>query len=116
MMVSLVDFIDKFGANTASLNVLLDELQRQRDTASRFYMRGDYQESLEAMQEALNGLLSISAESAALRQKALFWVYLTEYLIVSSASMLCGFLLWSLMVKRRYYREVRTTRLSQMDG
>lgn len=113
MMVSLIDFIDKFGANTASLNVLIDDLEGKRNEASRLYMKGDYQQSLDTMGEALEGVLSISAESAALKSRALFWVYLTEYLIVSGSSILCGFVLWSLMIKRRYYREVETTRLSQ---
>jgi hypothetical protein len=113
MMVSLIDFIDKFGANTASLGVLIDELEAKRNEASRLYMKGEYQQSLDAMEEALEGILSVSAESASLKRKALFWVYLTEYLIVSGSSVLCGFILWTLMIKRRYYREVETTRLTQ---
>lgn len=112
MMISLVDFIDKFGANTESLNVLIDELEAKRKEASRLYMKGEYQESLFEMEEALEGLLSISEKSTQLRRRALLWIYVTEYLIVSGTAMLCGFVLWTVMVKRRYYREVTTTRLS----
>jgi len=33
-----------------------------------------------------------------------------EWLAVTGTSMVCGFLLWLLMIRRRLYREVRTTR------
>ncbi len=116
MMISLIDFIDRFGANTASLNTLLDELEAQRKEASQSYMKGNYQEALDQMQEALDGLASISSESMRLRQRALFWIYITEYLIVSGTAMLSGFVIWTLMIKRRYYREINTTRLSEIEN
>jgi hypothetical protein len=116
MMMSLIDFIERFGANTASLHSLLDELEGRRDEASRLYLKGSYQESLDAVQLALDGLIGITAESAKLRREALFWVYLTEYLVFSGASMISGFVLWTVMIRRRYYREVGTTRLTQTQS
>ncbi len=111
LMLSLIDFIDKFGANTAPLHTMLDGLEGKTYEASRLYMLGDYQGSLDAIHEALEGLKEVSKESTELRKKALLWVYITEWLSVSATSLICGFVLWTVMVRRRYYREVITTRL-----
>ncbi len=111
LMLALIDFIDKFGANTAPLHQMLDDLEEKRSQANKLHLLGDYQASWHAIKDALDGLTRISQESAKLRTRALFWVYVTEWLSVSATSMFCGFILWTVMVRRRYYREVRTTRL-----
>jgi len=111
LMLHLIDFIDKFGANTAPLHEMLDELVVESRGATGFYLEGEYSRSWEAIQEALEGLTRITEESTRLRQKALFWVYVTEWLSISGTSMACGFVLWTVMVRRRYYREVQSTRL-----
>jgi hypothetical protein len=113
LMFSLFDFIDKFGANTAPLHGMLDDLEGKSTEASQFYMSGDYQGSWDVIEEALEGLKDVSDESAKLRKRALFWVYVTEWLTVTATSMMCGFILWTVMVKRRYYSEVATTRLER---
>jgi hypothetical protein len=43
------------------------------------------------------------------KNEALLWVYLTEWLSVSGTALIVGFVLWTLMVRRRLYREVETT-------
>ena len=116
MMLSLLDFIDRFGANTNPLHKMIDDLEGRNKEAGRIYMQGDYAGSWEAVKGALDGLTTISNESSKLRRKALFWVYVTEYLAVSGTSMACGVILWTLMVRRRYYREVKTTRLDMRVG
>ena len=50
-----------------------------------------------------------------LKQRALFWIYLTEWLAVTAVLLLSGFVLWTLMIRRRLYGEVRSTRLRQAD-
>jgi hypothetical protein len=111
LMLSLIDFIDRFGANTATLHDMLDDLEGMNAEAGRLYMSGDYQAALDNVQGALDGLTGVSEESTRLRRSALLWVYITEWLAVSGTSMACGFLLWEVMIKRRYYREVESTRL-----
>ncbi len=111
LMLSLIDFIDKFGANTAPLHKMIDGLEDKSGEASRLYMSGDYQGSWDAIGEALDGLTAVSRESAKLKDRALLWVYVTEWLSVSATSMVCGWILWTVMVRRRYFREVKATRL-----
>jgi hypothetical protein len=112
LMLSLLDFIDRFGANTNPLHKMIDDLEGQNKEAGMLYMQGEYAASWDSVREALAGLASISNESAKLRRKALFWVYITEYVGVSGTSMACGVIMWTVMVRRRYYREVKTTRLA----
>ena len=44
------------------------------------------------------------------KDEALFWVYVIEWFTVSGTGMMCGAILWTLMVRRAAYREVGTTR------
>lgn len=113
LMLSLLDFIDKFGANTAPLHKEIDALDDLSIGAGKLYTSGDFQESWDSIQEAIDGLTELSGESAAIRRRALLWVYVTEYIAVAGTSMISGYLLWSLMIRRKYYREIKATRLRQ---
>jgi hypothetical protein len=63
------------------------------------------------MKEVQRQLEELSNEAIKIKDQALFWVYAIDWAAVSSTMLVCGFVLWSLMVKRKAYREVRTTRL-----
>lgn len=45
----------------------------------------------------------------------MLWVYVTEWLVVSSTGMVCGFILWTVMVRRALYRAVQETRLGRAE-
>jgi hypothetical protein len=46
-----------------------------------------------------------------MKDRALAWVYVTEWLAITGTTMICGYVLWAIMVRRRLYRAVRVTRL-----
>ena len=73
-------------------------------------VRQEYEAALGGIEEAISEMKEIALDSSELKRKALIWVYITEYLAVSGTCMATGFLLWTLMVKRRLYREVGLTR------
>jgi hypothetical protein len=52
----------------------------------------------------------VEAEAMAVKARAFLWIWLIEWLVVSGALMVTGMVLWTLMIKRRLYREVKTTR------
>ncbi len=58
----------------------------------------------------------MEGESVRIRRRALMWIYLTEWLVVTGTAMFCGFVLWTLMVKRRLYREIETTKLAPHES
>jgi len=45
-----------------------------------------------------------------LKDRALFWVYLTEWSAVMGTLFASGFVVYSLLVRRMLYKEVRLTR------
>ena len=115
LAINLIDFVDRFGANTRSLSEIVDDVEGVAREANELYVAGDCQGSLELIGVAMEGLLDLSAESTRVRRRALLWVFLTEWIVVSGTSMLCGWLIWTVMVQRRYYREVETTRLGRQE-
>jgi len=40
------------------------------------------------------------------------WIYLVEWLAVTATMMISGIAVWSLMIRRRYFKEVRSTRFA----
>jgi len=110
LVLNVIDFVDRFGANTIELSRMVDDLDDTAREANRLYVSGDYQGSLDRIREAGEGLLDLSRESTEVRRRALLWVYATEWLTVSATAMASGWLIWTVMVQRRYFREVGTTR------
>jgi len=111
LATSVIEFAEKFGASTLPVYEELARVDTTKAEADRLYLEGSYQESLEKMEEAFDGLGRVSRDSMRMREKALFWIYLVEWFVVTGTSMIAGFALWSLMVRRRLYREVAVTRL-----
>jgi hypothetical protein len=111
ILISLRDFIDKFGANTQKIQDEIMKLQVAYEDAQELYLDSSFIDSETAIKQGL--ALFAEAEDIARREKdaALLWVYIIEWLVASSTMFFSGFVLWTLMVKRRLYHEVNVTRL-----
>ena len=107
---ALMDFIDKFGANTRPVERMLGELETKKKEAERLYLKDRYEEASGAMKDVIQGFQRISDQAVRIRERALLWVYITEWFAVTGTAIICGSLVWTLMVKRRYYKEVSVTR------
>jgi hypothetical protein len=113
VLVSLKDFIDKFGANTQGIQDEMLGLESMYAKAAGYYMESDFAAADDAIRSALGEFAA--AEEVARKEKdaALFWVYVVEWLMTSSTLFVSGFVLWTLMVRRRLYRAVEATRLGE---
>jgi len=111
-VLSLVEFIDRFGANTASVTEALMGISDAVDEARRMYLNLEYQGSSEKMEEALGRISGLGEKAIRLKERALLWIYVVEWLAVSGTFLLAGVALWTLMIRRRLYREVSVTRIS----
>lgn len=107
---SLVEFVDRFGASTHSVERTLGKLEKERQAAANLYIAGDYHGAWELLQEIFDGFQSLSEESMKLKDRAFFWIYLIEWLAVTGTLLACGTIIWSLMIRRLLYREVMVTR------
>ncbi len=110
ILTSMRDFIDKFGANTQVIQDEIRRLEEIYDQGVELYMNQDFQECDATLDFGLAQFAG--AEETAMREKnaALLWVYVIEWLAASSTLSVSGFVLWTLMVRRRLYRAVGATR------
>jgi hypothetical protein len=110
MLIALVDFVDAFGANTQKIQSVILDLEDMRRKAGEEYLNQDFT----ACSITLDGSFLRFGEAEAIaketKRAALLWVYVIEWLVTTTTLLLTSFVLWSLMVRRRLYRQVVTTR------
>jgi len=111
MLYSLIDMVEKLGGSGYRLNQVVAEIHGERERAIDFYVEADLDEGLGAMDAVLEMVEEAMGEAIRARDQAAFWIFLTEWAVVSGTSMLAGVLVWVLMVRRMLYREVKQTRL-----
>jgi len=109
---SMMEFVERFGANVGPIEDALEKIDDERRDASNLYVKQEYPAVLERMKEARKDLDDAFDLAMRVKDRALLWIYITEATAVTGTSMLCGLVLWLLMIKRRLYREVETTHLA----
>jgi hypothetical protein len=109
--VSLLEFADIFGGNILELEDRLTDVDLMKVEADELYLDQDFETLLVVMAEIRDQLIAIDENAVRLKDQALFWVYFIEWLSVTGTMLVCGFVLWTLMVRRSAYRAVETTRL-----
>ena len=107
---SLIDLLEGFGANMIKVQTRLREVDSVFDDARSKYVNQDFEGAEEEMSRAGDLIGDIMEESGKIQRRALFWVYVVEWLSVSGTFMVCGVILYMLMVRRRMYKEVAVTR------
>jgi len=110
--IDLLEFVERFGANPTKAVGLLDAMETDHETAMKLYLAGQYDGARDELADLLDKFGKVDDELLEARNRALFWVYAAEWVTVSAVTMVCGSLLWVLMVRRRFYREVAVTRAS----
>jgi hypothetical protein len=89
----------------------LGDLNDKHRVTMSIYLEQDYQGTFDLLVELLASTNDVNELATQELNRALVWVYVINWLVVTSTFMLSGFVLWSLMVKRRLYREISTTQL-----
>lgn len=111
VLVSLKEFIDRFGANTDRIDEEIIPLEEIYSRAAEQYLEHSFVDSEDTIGSALARLPQVEGVARDEKEKALLWVYVIEWLVSSSVFFISGFILWTLMVRRKLYRSVRTTKL-----
>lgn len=109
-LTSVMDFVERFGADTGRLMDDVDGADSLLRTAQGIYMDGRHQDALDASKDAIELLMELEEDAIELKGQALAWVYVIEWSAVMGTSMIVGVAVYMLMVKRRLYREVGLTR------
>jgi len=112
-LFSVMDFAEKLGANTGVVNGMIAEADRKHEESVDLYVDFDFEGSMVPLEAALGGLRRASARVMQLKDQAMLWIYLIEWSVVTATFALGGIVLWSLMVRRKLYREVQETRFQR---
>ena len=112
-LVSLVDFVDRFGANTEGLQEEIRELREMKAAATDRYLESEFQVAQDEMLESLNSIRDVEVVAGKVKDSALWWVYLIEWFATTATLLLSSLLLWTLMVRRRLYRDVSSIRMRE---
>ncbi len=111
ILMALKDFVEKFGASSARMDQEISEIEGLFQDAAESYLDMDLVSCHESMEEVWKACSRAEALAIELKENALMWVYLIEWLATMSAMMISGFIVWSLMVRRSLYRETGSTRM-----
>ena len=111
LIISLLEFVEKFGASTVTLYDELEEIDQLKLRAEEFYRMDDYDSASEVFDEIHMAWMELNARAIRVKGNALAWVYVIEWFTVTAASLIAGSFLWLVMVRRRLYRETGTTRM-----
>jgi len=113
-LLSFIEFADKFGANLRQVELGIQAQVEAYKQARNSFIKAD----MEATETALNGISQeydrLTRLAFALWNRAIFWVFVSEWLAVTATSMIAGYVVWTLMVKKKLYREVRETRMKPL--
>ena len=108
--LDIIAFAEKFGASTISLEGEIAETQVMRREAEQLYVEHLFDESEAIMDQIEARLVDIQHDAMRLKDQALVWVYAIEWLSVTAVSIISFFALWTIMVRRRLYRDVAVTK------
>ncbi len=109
---SIINFVDRFGANTGPLVQQIADMDGKWKESRELYLDQDYQNSFPIITSILDDISLLRGEALKTKDRALLWIYIIEWLTVSGTFLVAAFSLWTLMVRRRLYRGVVTTRLT----
>jgi len=113
IVLSMMEWAENFGANVASISERLNDLERDMDEARAHYIQQDYPAAIFFL-ESLSAIVEgITRDALHLKDQAMFWVYTSEWLIVTATGILAGAAVWSLMLRRMMYLQVGTTKLQR---
>jgi hypothetical protein len=104
-----VDFVESFGANPRRILLVVQQCDDAQRNASDLYLRQEFNQALVEAESALDLMSRAEEVAEQVKDDALLWVYVSEWLAITATSLVCGVLVWALMLRRRLYREVGMT-------
>ncbi len=113
LILGTMEVAEKFGANTYRVEEAMGELSDLQDRAREEYSSGDYEAALGTLDEAALQADQILELAFKLKDEAMFYAYVIQWLVTSGTLLLSGSIVYSLMVRRRLYREIESTRFGR---
>ncbi len=111
LVLSVVDFAEKVGANLGQIERQMMGLDSARRQTERLYIQNRMEECYDLSLRLKSDYGQLIDGAMRAKDRALLWIFVVEWLVTFAALMLAGVVLWVLMVRRGLYREVGQTRL-----
>jgi len=112
-LFSVMEFAEKMGANMLPVSEMIEEADEKRGESVGEYLGYEFQAALGLLESSIEDLRSASERAMELKDEAMVWIFVIEWLVVSATFSLGGFVLWTLMVSRRLYRDIGSTRFGR---
>ncbi len=111
-LFSVMEFAEKMGANMDPVAAIIARADEKHEESVKTYIAFDFSAALALLEDAMADLQSGVQKAMKLKDQAMFWIYVIEWATVTATLSLGGFTVWTLMVRRRLYREVARTRFA----
>ena len=116
LLISTLSFVEGFGANVVPLENGIGDVDLVYGEAGERYVEQDYEGCLLGLEEAISQLEDIRERASRLKATTMIWIWLVQWMVVTATLMISSLFLWTVMIRRRLYRETGTTRLSALDS
>jgi len=113
LLSSLADFAEKFGADSSRMGALMSPIAEKFRQAQEKYLGQEFETAGNLMNSVFEDISGAEKEVVKIKENVLFWVYVVEWSAVTSTLMISGFVIWTVMVRRKLYRQVGTTQLER---
>jgi hypothetical protein len=113
LLASLADFAEKFGADSGRMGELMSPISDKYRQAKESYLGQDFETAGNLMNSIFEEISEAEDQVVKIKESVLIWVYIVEWLTVTSTLMISSFVIWTIMVRRKLYREVGTTQLER---
>jgi hypothetical protein len=110
---SMANFVESFGGNSGPIQREISRISELEREAYLLYADQEYDRVMSKMDEIAIELGKLRVRAIDLKNRTLAWVFAIEWLVITGTFLVGSYTIWSLMVRRRLYREVGATRLSQ---
>jgi hypothetical protein len=114
-IISLSDFIDKLGVTTTKIQDEIMALENVWRSASEYYLEQDFTSCRETLYEGFARFEEAETLTMKVKDAAMMWIYFVEWLATVGTLFISGFVVWTLMVRRKLYREVETSKVRSVQ-
>ena len=107
---SVLEFVDRLGGRTVKVQRMLDDITIKRGETDELYINQEYEGCYERVLLLLTDLTFVTEAAMESKNAAFLWVYIIEWAGVTATLFLSGYFLYIVMIRRRLYKQVASTR------
>jgi hypothetical protein len=111
-LLSIMDFAEKLGANMAPVYNVITSADDKYDLSVTDYIDYDFEGARDLIESSVEDLQDASGLAFKLKDQVMFWIYLIEWSVLTATLIIAGSVVWTLMVRRRLYKEAESTRFT----